>query len=116
MDEAVVEAAAGAVVPEDSVAVAGEEQRDGDVGIVLREVDGFTAVVPDTTLVLAETIKSFLRIPHIDEALGVVRFFAVDYGRSKRASIFLGEFVAGGVIENDGAVGAGDFDFQLGRG
>src|SRR5208282_2976076 len=112
MDEAVSETAARAVVPEDAVAVAGEQERNGNVRVVLREVDGFAAIVPDAGLVLAETVKRFLRIPHVDETLRVIGFFAVDFGWCQRSRVFLREFVTSGVIENDRTVGASDFDFE----
>ena len=110
MDEAVIEAAARTVIPEDAVSVAGEKEGNGDVGVVLREVDGFAAIVPDTCLMLAQAVESFLGVPHIDEALGVIGLLTVDFGWRECARVFLGEFMAGGVEENNGAVGAGDFD------
>ena len=58
--KAVVKSTARTVVPQDSVAVAGEDHRDGDVGIDLGEVDGFAPVVPYPCLVLAETIQGLL--------------------------------------------------------
>ena len=79
MHEAIVEPAARAVVPENAVAIAGEQQRNGDIGVVLRKVDGFSAIVPHAGLVLAQSVKGFLRVPHIDEAFGVIRFFAIDF-------------------------------------
>ncbi len=101
MDEAIREFAARAVVPEDAVAIAGKKKRNGDVCIVLRDVDGFAAVVPDAGLVLAEAVEGFLRVPHVDESFGMVGFFAVDFRWRERAGVFLREFVTGGVVEDD---------------
>src|SRR5580704_11062389 len=42
----------------------------------------------------------------------MVGFFAVDFGWRERAGVLLGELVTSGVVEDYGAVGAGDFDFE----
>ena len=44
--EAVIDAAAGCAVPENSVAIAGDEKRDGNAGVVLRKVHRFATEFP----------------------------------------------------------------------
>ena len=55
--EAIVEAAARSVVPENAVALARQHQRHGDIAVVLRNVDRLTAIVPHAGLVLAQAIE-----------------------------------------------------------
>ncbi len=55
--EAIVDVAEGSGVPENGVALARDEKRDGDVGVVLAEFDDAAAVVEHAALVLAETVK-----------------------------------------------------------
>src|SRR6516162_6589258 len=62
---------------------------------------------------LAEAVEGFLRVPHIAEALGVESLLAVHLDRSERAGIFLSQPMPCGIIENDGAVGAADFEGEL---
>ena len=76
----------------------------------------FAATVQHAGLVLAQAVERFLGVPHIGEAFGVIRFFAVDFDGRERARVFLREFVSSGVVEDDRAIGPGNFDFQAGRG
>ena len=84
--EAVVDVGVGGGVPNDSVALGGEEKGDGHVGVVLGDFDGGAAIVEHAALVLAEAVEGF----------GGVGPETVDD-------------VEGGVaVEGDGRVGAGD--------
>src|SRR6266567_1568367 len=104
MREAIVEAAAGSVVPENSIAVAGKQHRDGDVGVVLRNIYGFAAIVPDARLVLAQTVERFLRSPHVDEPLRMKSFFSIYLNRFEAACILFRQLMSGRVLKNQRAV------------
>jgi hypothetical protein len=92
--EAVVHAAARGVVPEDAVAVGGDEQRNGDVGVFLRQIDGFAAIVPHAGLVLAEAVEAFMRAVDAEDDLGVVGLLAVYLGWMERPVAVGGEHFA----------------------
>ena len=57
--KAVVDVAEGGGVPEDGVAFARNQQRDGDVGVVLAKLDGAAAVVEHAALMLTEPVQRF---------------------------------------------------------
>src|ERR1035438_9024017 len=75
--EAVVEAATRGVIPENSIAFARKQHGDGDISIVLRDVDRFTVIVPHAGLVLSEAIERLGGSPQADESLGMVGLFAI---------------------------------------
>src|SRR5579863_6739391 len=80
--EAIVEAAARIVVPENTVAITRYQKGYGDVGVVLRDIDRLAAVVPHSRLVLTEPVESFARAVDIYERLCAIRIFAVYVHRS----------------------------------
>ncbi len=60
MNESVIHAAARGIVPEDAVAVGRDQQRNRDLRVLLRQVDGLAAIVPYAGLVLAEAIEALM--------------------------------------------------------
>ena len=85
MNETIVHAAARGVVPEDAVSVGGDEERNGDVGVLLRQVNRFAAIIPHAGLVLAETIETFMRAVDGKRDLCMKCFFAIHFDGAQRA-------------------------------
>ena len=79
--KAVIEPAARVVVPENAIALARNQQRDRDIGIVLRNVDRLAAIVPDARLVLAEPVEGLARAVNVDERFRAISVLAIDLDR-----------------------------------
>ena len=114
--EAVIHADAGGGVPEDTVAVGREQQRDGDVAVGLRELDGGAAVVEDAGLVLAEAVEAFEGVGQEAVADGVGGPAGDGGGRvAARLDVVLLEHgLAGGVLQAEGTGGEVHADGELG--
>src|SRR5258708_18444621 len=82
IQKATVEAAARGVVPENSIAVARQHGADADVGVVLRDVHGFAAVIPNAGLMLSEPIKGLVGAPKFRIKFRVIGLLAVNRRRS----------------------------------
>ena len=111
--EAVVETTAGIIVPENPIAVARHEKGHGDVGVVLRDVDGFAAVVPHAGLMLSESVEGFVRAVNVHKGLGAIGILAVYFYRRQAPGCFLHQSGAAEVAIGDGTVLASDGNFQL---
>ncbi len=113
--ETVVEAAARGVVPEQAVAHAGEHERHGDAGVVLREVDGLAAIIPHAGLVLSQSVDGFAGAVtgkrHV--VFGAVGLLAVHRSGVHGLRLVVQQNVAVGVGVGDAAGGAIDGDFEL---
>ena len=81
MDESIVDVASRWVVPEDAIAIARKQEWHRDVGVLLRKVDRLPAVIPDTGLMLAETIQGFVGAVDLHHGFGAVGVFAIDFFR-----------------------------------
>ena len=114
--EPVVEPAARHVVPEDPVAFARYHQRDGDVAVVLNDVDRLAAIIPHAGLVLSEAIESLVRTVHVDKRFGAVGVFTVYPFGSHAPRGFLYQRVPVRIGVSDGAVFLRDSNLQRGSG
>jgi hypothetical protein len=54
-------------------------ERNADVGVVLRKIHRFPAIVPHTCLVLAKTIEGFIGTPQLRVKFCVIALVTVDY-------------------------------------
>ena len=100
--EAVVDLGERGGVPHQRVAAAGDQQRNGDIGVVLRQQHGAAAVVEHAALVLAQAVVGLVGVGK--EAVGhVVGLLAVDQGRlvGARHGIALAQqrCAVGGIVE-----------------
>jgi hypothetical protein len=50
----------GGVIPEQTVAVTGEDHRNTDFAILLKKLNGVASIVPDGLLMLTQTIDAFI--------------------------------------------------------
>ncbi len=114
--KAVVDVAEGSGVPKNGVAFARNQQRDGDVGIVLAELDDAAAIVEHAVLVLAEPVQRFRGIG-AEAVLDVVetRCLRRQVGAREIAS-FPHQRFALSILEGQVAVAFGQCDDEAGRG
>src|SRR5207249_8357432 len=113
IEKAIVEPAARSIVPEDSIAIAREKQRNADVGVVLRNIHGLAAVIPNPRLMLSEAVKGLIGAPKFRIKFCMIGLLAVHHRRSHADFILLEQGLTGGILEGDTAVLARHHDFQL---
>src|SRR5439155_11277660 len=104
MNEAVVDPSARRVVPENSVTVGREQHGHSNVRVLLRQIHRLAVVIPDSSLVLSQSIKSFASSIHIGYSLSPVRFFAVYRLRSHDSPAIVEEPLFGGSREGYPAI------------
>ena len=113
--KAVVEAAPRGMVPENAIAVARQKERNANVGVVLRNIHRFPAIIPYPCLVLAKPIKRFVRTPQFREEFYAVGRLAIhDNGRHGDFRL-LEERLAAGVLKRNATIFARDNRFDLRR-
>ena len=86
--EAIVEPGHRGGVPEDAIALGRDHERDGDVGVGLREFDGRSAVVEHAALVLAQSVDGFLN-GGVKLVFHAVKVFPVNGGLHVTARLVL---------------------------
>src|SRR5579859_334069 len=83
-EKTIVEAASRGVVPENSISIIRQKERNADVGVVLRKVHGFAAIVPNARLMLPEPVKRLVRTPEFREKLHMMGLFTINSDQCHR--------------------------------
>src|SRR5258708_21023776 len=113
IQKTVIEAAARSVVPENPIPVAGLNEWNADVGVVLRDVHNFAPIIPHASLMLPKPIKRLIRAPKFRIKFYVIRLLALYDLRSHADFILLEQSLATGILKRDAAVLARNDGFQL---